>query len=78
MLALENEFTSLVVHRRPRGHYTGVPLRSKRDNFQCRIERISGVHLLEELACRIDKRNENVADILREERSTWSREGENL
>ena len=48
MLALENEFTSLVVHRRPSGHYTGVSLRCERDNFQFRIERISGVHFLEE------------------------------
>ena len=41
VLAVENEFTSLVVHRRPRGHYAGVSLRCERDNFQCRIERIS-------------------------------------
>lgn len=46
MLALKNEFTPLVVHRRPRGHYTGVALRRNRDNFQFRIECISGVHLL--------------------------------
>jgi hypothetical protein len=50
VLAVENEFTSLVVYRYSRCHSAGVSLRGKRDNFQCRIERISSVHLLEELA----------------------------
>jgi hypothetical protein len=50
VLAIENEFTSLIIHCHPRCYYAGVSLRCKRDNFQCRIERISSVHLLEEFA----------------------------
>ena len=50
MFALENEFTASVVDRRPGCYYTGVSLRCERDNFQFRIERISGVHLFEEFA----------------------------
>jgi hypothetical protein len=33
VLAVEDEFTSLVVHRRPRCDYAGVSLRCERDNF---------------------------------------------
>ncbi len=40
MLAVENELASLVVHRRPRYDDADVSLRCKRDNFQCRIERM--------------------------------------
>ena len=50
MLAVENELASLVVDRRARRDDAGVPLRGKRDDFKCRIERISSMHLLEEFA----------------------------
>jgi hypothetical protein len=78
MLAVENEFPALAVHRSAGCYYADVSLRCQCDNFQCRIERISSVHLFEEFAGRAHKRNKNVADVLRKERSPRSREGENL
>src|ERR1700752_36153 len=78
MLAVENEFASLIVDRRSRRDNARVPLRSKRDDFQCRIERISSVHLLQELAGGTGKRDEHGADVVWKERGTWSREGKDL
>src|SRR5262249_12163882 len=66
------------MHRRPRGYDARVSLRCQLGDFELGIERVPRMHLLQEPARGARNRNKHVADVLREEGSTGSSEGENL
>src|SRR5277367_268448 len=62
----------------PGGYLPAIALRGKSDNFQTRIECVSGVYFLEKLAGRLSERNEHVSDVLGKERCPGSCEREYL
>ena len=78
MFPREHEFTALVMDRGPRRYLAAISLRGESNNFESRIERISGMYFLEKLAGRLGKRDEHVSDVLRKERCPGSREREYL
>src|SRR6202035_5841033 len=59
-------------------YLAAISLRRESNNFESRIERISGMYFLEKLAGRLGKRDEHVSDVLRKERCPGSREREDL
>src|ERR1700722_13389510 len=67
MLAVEHDLTSLVMHCRPRGYDAGVSLRCQLDDFEVGIQRVPGMHLLQESTRGARKRKKLVADVLRKE-----------
>ena len=65
MFPREHEFTALVVDCRPCRYLAAISLRDESNNFESRIERISGMYFFEKLARRLGKRDEHVSDVLR-------------
>src|SRR5271154_5344006 len=78
MFPREHEFTALVMDCGPRRYLAGISLRAESNNFESRIERVSGMYFLEKLAGRLGKRDEHVSDVLRKERCPGSCEREYL
>src|SRR5260370_9213077 len=78
VLAVENELTSLVMHRRPRGYDARVSLRCQLDDFELGIQRVPRMHFFQEPTRGARKRKKHVADVLRKEGGTRSSECENL
>src|SRR6202042_3606297 len=64
--------------RGPRRHLAVISLRAESNNLKSRVERVSGMDLLEKLAGHLGKRDEYVSDVLRKERCPGSREREYL
>src|SRR5258708_27099008 len=62
----------------PGRYLAAISLRGESNNFESRIERISGMYFLEKLAGRLSKRDEHVSDVLRKERCPGRREREYL
>jgi hypothetical protein len=78
VLAIEHEFTSLVMHRRPRGYDARVSLRCQLSDFELGIKRVPRMHFFQEPARGARKTKKHVADVLRKESCTRSSECENL
>jgi len=70
VLAVENELTSLVMHRRPRGYDARVSLRCQLSDFELGIQRVPRMHFFQEPARGARKRKKHVADVLRKEGGT--------
>src|ERR1700693_6154150 len=62
----------------PRRYLAVISLRCESNNFESRIERVSGMYFLEKLAGRLGKGDEHISDVLRKERCPRSRESEYL
>ena len=66
------------MERDPRRYVAAITLRRESNNLKSRVERVSGMDLLEKLAGHLGKRDEYVSDVLRKERCPGSREREYL
>src|ERR1700693_2361551 len=62
----------------PGRYLAAISLRGESNNFESRIERISGMYFLEKLAGCLSKRDEHVSDVLRKECCPGSCEREYL
>src|ERR1700723_1808200 len=61
-----------------RRYLAAISLRGESNNFESRIECVSGMYFLEKFAGRLGKRDEHISDVLRKERCPRSREREYL
>jgi hypothetical protein len=72
VLAVEHEFISLVMHRRPRGYDACVSLLCQLSDFELRIQRVPRMHFFQETTRGARKRKKHVADALRKQGGTRS------